>query len=102
MADTAPVTAQYGGPLRKPANSGHAIRETPCRGELHVAFCPSLAPHPGAWCVLRSGGPHQDPPTPSGLHIQPSIRGNVLAFIVKQGGVEWRDLDQGGWLEWED
>ncbi|KAF8874852.1 hypothetical protein BD779DRAFT_1565404, partial [Infundibulicybe gibba] len=23
-ADTAPVTAQYGGPLRKPANSGHA------------------------------------------------------------------------------
>ncbi|KAF8871688.1 hypothetical protein BD779DRAFT_1575369 [Infundibulicybe gibba] len=33
-ADTAPVTAQYGGPLRKPANDGHAIRETPCRGEL--------------------------------------------------------------------
>ncbi|KAF8879608.1 hypothetical protein BD779DRAFT_1551499, partial [Infundibulicybe gibba] len=31
-ADTAPVTAQYGGPLRNPANGGHTIRETPCRG----------------------------------------------------------------------
>ncbi|KAF8891832.1 hypothetical protein BD779DRAFT_1468743 [Infundibulicybe gibba] len=53
-ADTAPVTAQYGGPLRNPANGGHVMHGTPCRGELHIAFCPSLATAPGG--TIKAGG----------------------------------------------